>query len=126
MGPRNTGTLGNKAEQRALQFLVSEGLTPVTRNFRRRGGEIDLIMMHGNCLTFIEVRYRVSAHYSSPATTVDHRKQQKLIRTAAMYLAGKRCYARNPVRFDVVAITGGTDDTIEWIQDAFRPLDSTL
>jgi len=126
LGSRDTGTLGDKAERRALQFLVSEGLTPVTKNFRRRGGEIDLIMMHGTCLTFIEVRYRTTAQYSSPAQTVDHRKQQKLMRTAAMFLAGKQRFADNPVRFDVVAITGDTGHTIEWIQDAFRPIDSTL
>ena len=126
MGSRDTGTLGDAAEQRALQFLVREGLKPVTRNFRRRGGEIDLIMMHGNCLTFIEVRYRTSVRYSSPALSVDHRKQQKLIRTAAMFIAREHRYANSPVRFDVVAITGGTKNAIEWIQDAFRPIDSTL
>lgn len=126
MGPQHTGTLGDEAEQRALQFLVREGLTPVTRNFRCRGGEVDLIMMHGDCLTFIEVRYRESAHYSSPAQTVNFRKQKKLLRTAAMFLAGKQRYAQSAVRFDVVAITGGRVQTIEWIQDAFRPFDSTL
>lgn len=126
MGSRDTGTLGDAAEKRALQYLVREGLKPVARNFRRRGGEIDLIMMHGNCLIFIEVRYRTSARYSSPALSVDHRKQQKLMRTAAMFIATERRFANSPVRFDVVAITGGTKNAFEWIQDAFRPIDSTL
>ncbi len=126
MGSRHTGTLGDAAEKQALQYLVREGLKPVARNFRRRGGEIDLIMMHGNCLTFIEVRYRTSARYSSPALSVDHRKQQKLMRTAAMFIATERRFANSPVRFDVVAITGGTKNAFEWIKDAFRPIDSTL
>ena len=61
MGFRNTGTvgkqaLGDEAEQRALEYLVGEGLRPVTRNYRCRSGEIDLVMLHGKCLTFIEVR----------------------------------------------------------------------
>ncbi|MCP4302908.1 MAG: YraN family protein [Gammaproteobacteria bacterium] len=124
MGPGTT--LGDKAEQRALHFLIREGLKPVTRNFRSRGGEIDLIMLHGDCLTFVEVRYRSSTRFSSPAPTVDGYKQRKLLRTAAMFLASERHFARHTVRFDVVAIVGGVGGTIEWIQDAFRPNDSTL
>ena len=127
MGARTTtGTLGDQAEQTALRFLVHQGLRPVARNFRSRGGEIDLIMLHDDCLTFIEVRYRSSTRYFSPAPTVDYRKQRKLLRTAALFLANSRRYARNSVRFDVVAISGDVNESIEWIQDAFRPLDSTL
>lgn len=126
MGHRNTGALGDPAEQRALKFLLREGLQPVTRNYRSRGGEIDLIMLHGNCLTFVEVRYRSSANYVCPAATVDRHKQGKLVRTAAMFLASRQRYAQYTVRFDVVAITGNTNESIEWIQDAFRPRDSTL
>lgn len=126
MGSATTGALGNKAEQKALSFLIREGLRPVTRNFRSRGGEIDLIMLHGDCLTFVEVRFRASTRFSSPAPTVDANKQRKILRTAAMFLAKEQRYARHTVRFDVVAIANSLDGDIEWIQDAFRPTDSTL
>ena len=126
MGSDNTRTIGKRAEQTAFRFLLSKGLQPVTRNFRCRGGEIDLIMLHGNCLAFVEVRYRRSAHFWSPAATVNQLKQQKIVRTAAQYLATRRCYARHATRFDVVSITGSDDANIEWIQDAFRPNDSTF
>ncbi len=96
----------------------------MTRNFRCRGGEIDLVMLHGDCLTFVEVRYRRSARFSAPAPTVDNRKQQKILRTAAMYLARHKRFANHTMRFDVVAISG--DRAVDWIQDAFRPGDSTL
>lgn len=126
MGPGTTATLGTAAEQQALRFLVQAGLKTVTRNFRCRGGEIDLIMLHGKCLTFVEVRYRRSAGFSDPAPTVDYRKQRKILRTAAMFLARHKRYADYTMRFDVVAITGADPSTVEWIQDAFRPGDSTL
>ena len=106
--------------------MLSKGLRPVTRNFRSRGGEIDLIMLHGNCLAFVEVRYRRSVRLSSPAATIDRLKQRKIVRTAAQYLASSRRFARHATRFDVVSITGSDGDNIEWIQDAFRPDDSTL
>lgn len=126
MGFGSTGSLGQKAESKALRFLVREGLTPVSRNFRTRGGEIDLIMLHGDCLTFVEVRYRKSSRFSRPALTVDHRKQNKILRTAALFLAHKKRYARHTMRFDVVSIEGGEEGHIEWIRDAFRPNDSAL
>ena len=126
MGFGATGPLGDRAEKKALRFLIREGLTPVTRNFRTRGGEIDLIMLHGDCLAFIEVRYRNSSRFTRPALTVDHRKQNKILRTAALFLAHNRRYADHVMRFDVIAIEGDDDRSIEWILDAFRPRDSTL
>jgi putative endonuclease len=126
MGLAARGLVGDQAERQALRFLIREGLKPVTRNFRSRGGEIDLIMLHGDCLTFVEVRYRKSTRFSAPALTVDRHKQRKIVRTAALFLAAKPQYARLASRFDVVAVTGGVDSTIEWLQDAFRPVNSTL
>lgn len=126
MGSERSATLGEQAERRALEFLVDEGLTPLTRNFHSRGGEIDLVMLHGDCLVFIEVRFRSSSRFANPELTVDPRKQRKILRTAAMFIATKPAHARHSVRFDVVAITAGDSGGIRWIQDAFRPRDSTL
>jgi len=126
MGYGRRAALGTEAERTALRFLVSRGLQPITRNFRNRGGEIDLIMLDGSCLAFIEVRCRSSTLFSRPELTVDLRKQRKIIRTAAMFIAGRQAYARHCVRFDVVAVTAGGTDDIRWIRDAFRPQDSML
>jgi putative endonuclease len=98
----------------------------VARNFRCRGGEIDLIMTDGACLAFIEVRCRRSSAFSAPGPTVDRHKQRKLVRTAALFAARHPRHAQRVMRFDVVAIEGGTADGIRWIRDAFRPDDSTL
>lgn len=98
----------------------------MARNFRSRGGEIDLIMLDGRCLTFIEVRCRRSSAFTDPGHTVDYHKQRKIIRTAALFVARNRDYARHVMRFDVVAITGEDTPAIDWIRDAFRPNDSTL
>lgn len=123
MGHDNTGTIGRKAEQLAFEFLVGLNLRPVARNFHSRGGEIDLIMLDDDCLTFVEVRYRTSASFTRASHTVDHRKQKKIIRTAAMFIAKNRRFAACTMRFDVVAVEG---NVIDWIRDAFRPINSTL
>ena len=126
MGRGRTGALGDRAEQLAHDFLVDQGLRAVARNFRCRGGEIDLIMLDEQCLTFIEVRYRRSSSFMEPFLTVDHRKQRKIIRTAAMFAARNHRFATLTMRFDVVTLEGEDQPAIRWIRDAFRPDDSTL
>ena len=86
-GPRQSGTVGRHAENTAFQYLLERGLRPVARNFRRRGGEIDIIMLDEHCLVFIEVRYRRNKSFTQPGLTVDTRKQRKLVRTAALFIA---------------------------------------
>ena len=126
MALQSTGVIGSIAEQKALHFLIARGLRPVARNFRCRGGEIDLIMLDGNCLIFVEVRYRASAKFIPAHQTIDTRKQRKIIRTAAMYIARNRQFATHTVRFDVVAVEGSQQMSIAWISDAFRPNDTSF
>lgn len=126
MGRQATGALGDRAETAAFHYLVRQGLRPVARNFRSRGGEIDLIMLDDECLVFVEVRFRSTSSFAQPGHTVDRHKQRKIIRTAAMFYARNHHYANHVMRFDVVAIEGGSAASVQWIRDAFRPDDSTL
>lgn len=125
---RNTRAVGATAEQEALAHLLSRGLDRIATNFHCRLGEIDLIMQDGRCLVFVEVRYRAGHRLAPAHLTVDRRKQRKLERTAAMFLARNRRFTASPVRFDVVAIDVdiGGHRSVNWIRDAFRPRDSSL
>jgi putative endonuclease len=126
VGSRTTTAVGHRAEQLAFDYLISRGLQPVDRNFHCRGGEIDLIMLDQSCLTFVEVRFRSSNAFALASHTVDNHKQRKIVRTAAMYVARNNRFATHTMRFDVVAIQGNDDTTVHWLQDAFRPNNSTL
>ena len=110
---------GRQAEDLALEHLRDQGLQPVERNYRSRFGEIDLIMLDGSTLVFVEVRFRSSDRFGGALASVDHRKQMKLIQCARHYIADKneqRC-----MRFDVVAISpDDAQHAIEWIADAFQ------
>jgi len=126
VGQASTGIVGRQAEALALDYLVERSLSPVARNFHCRGGEIDLIMLDNDCLTFVEVRYRASTSFTSASHTVDNHKQRKIVRTAAMFVARNHRFATYTMRFDVVAIEGVVDPAIHWVRDAFRPNNSTL
>jgi putative endonuclease len=126
LGSRTTTAVGHRAEQLAFDYLIARGLQPVVRNFHCRGGEIDLIMLDQGCLTFVEVRFRSSSAFAPASHTVDSHKQRKIVRTAAMYVARNSRFATRTMRFDVVAIEGNDHTTVHWLQDAFRPNNSTL
>jgi len=85
-------------------------------------------MLDDNCLVVVEVRFRGKHSLVAAELTVDRRKQAKIIRTAAMFLAWNDAYASLPLRFDVVGIDGSPDghQAVRWIRDAFRPGDSRL
>jgi putative endonuclease len=99
----------------ARSYLEAQGLRFVTRNYRCRRGELDLVMLAANILVFVEVRFRASPRFGTPAETVHLAKQRRLSAAAGDYL--QRHPTNLPCRFDVVALSGG--GRIEWIQHAF-------
>jgi putative endonuclease len=113
---------GRRAESQAAAFLESQGLKLLERNFRCRGGEIDIVMQDGDVLVLVEVRSRASARFGGAAASVDPRKQRRLVLAARTLLAARSRYARMRVRFDVVAFesAASSDAVTNWIKDAFR------
>lgn len=112
---------GAQAEQQALTYLLEQGLTAVTTNYRSRFGEIDLILRDGKTLVFVEVRMRGSTQFGGAAGSITAAKRGKLIATAQQYLAQLQTQLREtpPCRFDAVLLGSGARPTIEWIRNAF-------
>jgi putative endonuclease len=110
---------GNAAENVACQYLETQGLTLVERNYRCRSGELDLVMRDGSYLVFVEVRCRRDKRYGMPAETVTKIKQKRLIRAATHYL--QYHHLDVPCRFDIIAVTQVNGKLrLEWIQNAFQ------
>lgn len=108
---------GGAAEQLALDYLSSQGLRLVERNFRVPAGEIDLIMREAEELVFVEVRARASAGFGGAAASVTPVKQRRIHRAAQFYLRLRLGDARWPaLRFDVVAFESGS---LRWLRAAF-------
>ncbi len=114
------GSIGQQAEDFALDYLRNQGLALLERNYRSRYGEIDLIMREHDITVFAEVRYRSSDRYGGAVTSVDRRKQERLLATAQCYYKEKR--PGGSLRFDVLALSRnqGGGFQIQWIKDAFR------
>lgn len=111
--------LGDRGERRAERSLKRHGLRTLTRNWSCRHGEIDLVMLDGDLLVFVEVRVRSASAFGGAADSVNHGKQQRLIRAASMFLAEHREHGHRGCRFDVAAMDG-QDAPVEWIKGAFE------
>jgi putative endonuclease len=106
---------GQAGEDAALRFLLSQRMSLVERNFRCRGGEIDLVMSQGGTLVFVEVRKRGDRRFGGAAASITSRKQARLILAGQVFL---QRYRMPPAcRFDVIAIDG---TQLEWLKDAIQ------
>lgn len=107
--------LGKFAENRAEALLKSAGLSIVTRNWRCRHGEIDLIARDGHVLVFVEVRSRKHQEYGTAADSITATKQRRIILAARQYLSTLKSIPA--CRFDAVTLDAGNDPV--WIKSAF-------
>lgn len=112
-------TRGRDAEMQAERYLTGRGLRIEARNYRTRGGEIDLVARDGAYLVFVEVRARASAAWGSSTESVGARKRARLASAAAHYLMVHTGANPPPCRFDVVAIST-VSGAVEWLRDAFQ------
>jgi len=118
MAHRDTGS---RYENLAAEWLQARGLKLLASNFHCRRGEIDLIMEDGECLCFIEVKYRASKAFGGAVQAITRSKQQKLLMAAEHFLAGHPGHRNRPQRFDALLLqqVGGKIE-IDWIRNAIE------
>jgi putative endonuclease len=114
----NKREVGGYGEQLAADYLTAKGYRIIERNFNCRTGEIDIIAWHGDCLVFVEVKYRKNLNYGHPAEAVSKPKQRSIKQTALYYIMLNKI-ADTDMRFDVIAILDTGQPEIEHIENAF-------
>lgn len=116
----HTRARGSAAEDAAEAYLRDQGYRIVERNVAGKLGEIDLVALDGETLVFVEVKARASAEFGRAIEAVGARKQARLARAAAMFLAQNR--SRRACRFDVLGLDRAADGSwqITLVRDAFQ------
>jgi putative endonuclease len=112
---------GRSAERLAAAHLEDRSARILSRNYRCKLGELDLVILDGPVLAFVEIRQRSRADYGGAAASVTWGKRRRLIRAARWYLQENPALWRSRMRFDVVAVQGipGAECRLEWIKGAF-------
>ncbi|MBC9252113.1 YraN family protein [Pseudomonas alcaligenes] len=111
---------GRAAEQQARRHLEQQGLRLLAQNWLCRRGELDLVMLDGDTVVFVEVRYRRHSGWGGALESIDARKRERLIQAAQHFLQQESRWARSPCRFDVVAIDATPNGKPNWLQNAFE------
>lgn len=115
----NKRCVGSMGESAACAALEKSGAVILERNYRRPGGEIDIIAREKKTILFVEVKLRSTLRYGRPAEAVNRTKQLKIIRTALCYLAENNLEDA-PIRFDIVEVL---PDQLRHIRAAFDATD---
>lgn len=114
--PKNNG---EKAEQEAEDFLSSNGLYFIERNFFCRMGEIDLIFLDQKTYVFIEVRFRSNTSHGSAAESLGKSKLEKVRKSAELWLQ-KNNKLNSPSRFDAILFDQKIDiHHLTWLKAVF-------
>lgn len=104
----STITTGLSGEELACKFLIKQGYKILERNYRIRGGEIDIVCKDGEYLVFVEVKTRYSHEYGLPSQSITPWKIKALLKTAAFYVQ-KIGWGNGPYRLDLVGIDYAED-----------------
>ena len=99
----STTITGNYGEDLACEYLKKQGYKILERNYRIRGGEIDIVAKDKETLVFVEVKARWSHEYGLPAESMTKWKIKYLIKTAAFYVM-KVGWGDKEYRLDFISI----------------------
>ena len=105
--------IGNSGEITAKNYLEKNKYHILQMNYKNRKGEIDIIAKQKDTYIFIEVKNRETLAFGRPSEAVDFYKQQKIRKTAELYLLQNNLYDNVSVRFDVIEIVGNELNHIE-------------
>ncbi|HEX2064494.1 MAG TPA: YraN family protein [Acidimicrobiales bacterium] len=110
---RQRQVLGASGEEKVAAWYRERGYEVLSRNWRRREGELDLVLGTEGLVVFCEVKTRSSDAFGAPAEAVTPVKQARLRRLAAQWLGEQGKAHRGQLRFDVASVLGGRVEVLE-------------
>jgi putative endonuclease len=111
---------GRSSETGGRRWLERQGLRSLSQNYRCPCGELDLLMLDGDCLVVVEVRYRAADSYGGALESITKDKRDRIRRATEHFLQQHPQHRERPVRFDVLAMTGtGRQPRFDWRRAAF-------
>ncbi|HEU5158346.1 MAG TPA: YraN family protein [Streptosporangiaceae bacterium] len=106
------GALGRRGEAAAADYLRRLGWTILDRNWRCRGGELDIVAYDGHRHVVCEVKTRSSARFGDPLEAITAAKAARLRRLAGRWAAQHGVSAAQ-IRIDVLGLVRAGPDAFE-------------
>ena len=121
---RRKHSLGKAGESVARRYLEANGYRIIETNYRRRGGEVDIVAFKDRTLVFCEVKTRIGA--GDAVESYSETQQRRMVRVSQLFLLDRaeRLPKVFDLRYDLIVIGEGEDGILEvkeHMADAFRP-----
>lgn len=115
---RITNPIAKLGEDKACEYLRKLGIKILERNYRKTYGEIDVIAIEKDVLSFIEVKTRTSSQFGTPLEAITYWKLKSLIKTAQYYKLTHRNLPES-LRIDAVSVilNGDRVENIEFTRN---------
>lgn len=102
--------LGRHGEDLATQFLADLGYAIIERNWRTRGGELDIVAQDADTTVFVEVKTRAGLGFGHPFEAITAPKLARLRRLAMAWCDARLTERRRGlVRIDAIAVIAPRD-----------------
>ena len=118
----NTKITGNEGENKAAHYLEEQGYSIIERNFRTKGGEIDIIALKDSVVVFVEVKSLPNGGPELLQSELNRRKLQRIVKSSKCFLLKHRQYSNSYVRYDVIVIDMPGMPDVYHIENAFTEL----
>ena len=123
MNKLKTKEIGDIGEEYAVNYLKKHRYKILSRNYRERFGEIDIIAEKKGTVAFVEVKTRHQNPLTQPFEAVDTNKQKKIYKTSLSYIYENNLNSQ--YRFDVCEVFVDRDTLkliqINYYENAFIP-----
>ena len=118
-----TKDIGDTGEEYAVKYLRKHKYKILSRNYRKRFGEIDIIAEKKGTVVFVEVKTRHQNPLTQPFESVDAKKQEKIYKTSISYIYENNLNCQ--YRFDVCEVFVNRETLklihINYFENAFIP-----
>lgn len=112
--------LGKSGEETAVTLLKANGYKILSRNYKTKIGEIDIVARDKDTISFVEVKTRHSDRFGLPQEAISHLKQRQISKAALIYLKDNNLLNKK-ARFDVVSVLfSGKEPKMDLIKNAFE------
>lgn len=109
--------VGDFGEEITSKYLEKNGYRILGRNYSKPFGEIDIIAIKGDVISFVEVKTRKSDDFAYAAEAVDFYKQERIKRASQAFLM-ERKLTDFLISFDISEVYLDTRK-INYIENAF-------
>ncbi len=114
---------GRAGEDHVCGYLIDNGWGILARNYRVRGGEIDIIAEKGCIVIFVEVKTRKFGSLTDGIDAVDKKKREHIIKAADRWAEEQLTSDKN-IRFDAAEVVVTTEEhprviEMRYYEDAF-------